>query len=441
MPRGNLISLSVMFVFSLMCYQVGAHGKYALIFREAMSRIVAEYIRPVDEETLFNAAMTGMTSPLDQNSAYIPTFDTFRRELEQEFGGIGISVELKEETDEMTVVTPLAGTPAYEAGVQAGDVILAIDDQEVDPDKYLEAVERLRGPIGSEVTLTVRQLGSDEPKKITIRRDTIRVSSVLGDSHIGDGQWKFTLDSHPRIALIRIETFGDHTAAEFKSALEEIDGQVDGLIIDLRNNAGGYLDSAVEIVDMFLDEGMIVSTQTRDFEVRYSRTASPRTTVVSPNLPVVVLSNRFSASASEIVAAALQDHDRATIVGERSFGKGTVQSVRPLDGDRRAIKITTATYHRASGENIHRFPDYEADDPWGVKPNEGYEIELPDEELEKVLRARRLRDVDRTNFADPSVLEKREMTEAERELIGFEDPQLQKAIEVIEAIEAARADR
>lgn len=436
MPRGNLISLSVMFVFSLMCYQVGAHGKYALIFREAMSRIVAEYIRPVDEETLFNAAMAGMTSPLDQNSAYIETFDTFRRELDQEFGGIGISVELKQETEEMTVVTPLAGTPAYEAGVQAGDVILAIDDQEVDPDKYLDAVERLRGPIGSEVTLTVRQLGSDEPKKITIRRDTIRVSSVLGDTHIEKGRWNFTLESHPRIGLIRIETFGDHTAAEFKAALAEIDGKVDGLIIDLRNNAGGYLDSAVAIADLFLDEGMIVSTKTRSFEV--SRSASPRKTVVPPNLPVVVLSNRFSASASEIVAAALQDHGRATVVGERSFGKGTVQSVRPLDGDRRAIKITTATYHRASGENIHRFPDYEEDDLWGVKPSAGYEIELPDEELEKVLRARRLRDVDRTNFADPSVLEQREMSDTERELIGFEDPQLMKAIEVIEAAQADR---
>lgn len=434
MPRGNLIVICVAFVVAMICYQSAAQSRYALMFQQGMRTISDFYVRPVENEDLFNAAMEGLTAPLDQNSVYIapPRYSNFRRELGQEFGGIGVHVDFDEETREMVIITPLAGAPAYEAGIQAGDIVLAIDGVDLNGEDFDKSLERLHGETGTPVTLTVRHIGQEDPVDITMTRANIMVESVMGDTHGEGGKWDFHLASNPKIGYIRVDSFGDRTAEDFEFALEQIDEEAEGLIIDMRGNAGGYLTAAIQMVDMFIDQGDIVTTRTRNNRIRDVYEASSGGTIVPKDLPIVVMVNRFSASASEIFAAALQDHGRATVVGERSFGKGTVQSIFPLDGDRRAMKITTATYWRPNGSNIHRFPDSKEEDDWGVTPDEGGEMELDDETLTKVIKARRLHDVDRTNFSNPDEANEREISDEEKELLDFEDPQLQLAIEVIE---------
>lgn len=434
MPRGNLIVICVAFVVAMICYQSAAQSRYALMFQQGLRTISDYYVRPVEDEDLFNAAMEGLTAPLDQNSVYIapPRYSNFRRELGQEFGGIGVHVDFDEETREMIIITPLAGAPAYKAGIQAGDIVLAIDGVDLNGEDFDKSLERLHGETGTPVTLTVKHIGQEDPVDITMTRANIMVESVMGDTHGKGGMWDFHLASNPKIGYIRVDSFGDRTAEDFEAALEQIGDDAEGLIIDMRGNAGGYLTAAIQMVDMFLDEGDIVTTRTRNNRIRDVYEASSGGTLVRQNLPVVVMVNRFSASASEIFAAALQDHGRATVVGERSFGKGTVQSIFPLDGDRRAMKITTATYWRPNGSNIHRFPDSKDDDDWGVSPDEGFNLELDDETLTKVIKARRLNDVDRTNFSNPDEAAQREISDEEQALLDFEDPQLQLAIEVIE---------
>lgn len=439
MPRGNLIAICLTFVIALICYQSTAYSRYALMFQQGMQTISDFYVRPVGEEELFDAAMEGLTSPLDQNSVYIPPahYSDFRRELGQEFGGIGVQVDFNEDKRQMVIITPLAGAPAYKAGIQAGDIVLAIDGVDLNGEDFDTSLERLHGERGTPVTLTVKHIGEEEPVDITVTRANIMVESVMGDTHGKDGKWNFFLINHPKIGYIRVDSFGDRTAEDFKAALEVIPKDAEGLIIDVRGNAGGYLNAAIQMVDMFIESGDIVTTRSRDNQIREVYRANSSHTIVPQDLPVVVMVNRFSASASEIFAAALQDHDRATVIGERSFGKGTVQSIFPfpLDADSRALKITTATYWRPNGTNIHRFPDAKEEDDWGVRPDEGWELDLDDETLKKVIRARRLHDIDRTNFADPSLAEGREISDDEQSLLDFEDPQMQMAVEVIEKAE------
>jgi len=434
MPRGNLIVICIAFLVALVCYQSAAQTRYALMFQQGMRTISDFYVRPVDEEELFDAAMGGLTVPLDRNSSYIapPRYSNFRRELGQEFGGIGVHIDFDEEAREMVIISPIAGAPAYEAGIRAGDVVLAIDGVQLNGEEFQDSLERLHGETGTPVTLTVKHMGQEEPVDITMTRANIMVESVLGDTHGKGGKWDFHLANHPQIGYIRVESFGDRTAEDFEAALEQIDDDAQGLIIDMRRNAGGYLTGAIQMVDMFIDQGDIVTTRTRNNRIRDVYEASSGGTLFPQDIPIVVMVDRASASASEIFAAALQDHGRAVVVGERSYGKGTVQSIFPLDGDRRAMKITTATYWRPNGSNIHRFPDSTEEDDWGVSPDQGWELELDDETLTKVIKARRLNDIDRTNFEDPAAASEREISDEEQELLDFEDPQLQLAIEVIE---------
>lgn len=434
MPRGNLIVICVAFVVAMICYQSAAQSRYALMFQQGLRTISDFYVRPVEQEDLFNAAMAGLTAPLDQNSNYIapPRYSNFRRELGQEFGGIGVHVDFDEETREMVIISPLAGAPAYDSGIQAGDIVLAIDGVDLNGEDFDKSLKRLHGATGTPVTLTVKHIGQDELVDITMTRANIMVESVMGDTHGDGGGWDFHLASQPSIGYIRVDSFGDRTAEDFEAALEQIGDDAEGLIIDMRGNAGGYLEAAIQMVDMFLDEGDIVTTRTRNNRIREVRRASSGVTIIPKDLPVVVMIDRYSASASEVFAAALQDHQRAIVVGERSYGKGTVQSIFPLDGDRRALKITTATYWRPNGSNIHRFPDSKEEDDWGVTPDEGRTLELDNDTLKNIFKARRLRDVDRTNFANPAAAGEREISDEEQELLDFEDPQLQLAIEVIE---------
>jgi carboxyl-terminal processing protease len=247
---------------------------------------------------------------------------------------------------------------------------------------------------------------------IPIVRDLIKVESVLGDLRGPDKKWDFMADKENKIAYIRLNTFSKTAAAELKEVVQglEKDG-VRGLVLDLRNNPGGLLRAAVEISDLFLNEGVIVSTKGRNHKDEVYR-AKPEGTLLSApgrEVPIAVLINKYSASASEILAAALQDHKRAVVVGERSYGKGSVQNIILMEGESSALKLTTASYWRPSGKNIHRFPDkkdFEAakidPDEWGVKPDPGYAVKLSDEERLEYMVYRNERDVVRNGPKPPA---------------------------------------
>ena len=267
----------------------------------------------------------------------------------------------------LRVIAPMVNTPAYEAGILAGDQIVEIDGQSAEgmsPDK---AAEFLMGRPGTDVKLSVLHEGSEDPEPISITRAIIEVPTVIGDRRKPDDRWDFMLDKDKKIGYIRIVTFSQNTPDELKKALEQLKEEgAKGLIVDLRDDPGGLLSAAVEISDMFLDSGEIVSTKGRN--TPHGGTTLKRTALYE-DLPMAVIVNQNSASASEILAAALQDHKRAVIVGQRSYGKGSVQNIIDLDGGKSVLKLTVASYYRPSGENIHRFKNAKTSDKWGVSPN------------------------------------------------------------------------
>lgn len=434
MPQRNLLLIAIAAAVSLLCYSQADRNRYSSMLTEIMSTVERNYIKPVDRNELFDHAMKGMISGLDPYSGYM-TRDEYRpfiEDIEQKFGGVGILVEINPETKRLTVMSPLFGTPAYKAGLKPGDTIMTIDGKDTENLEFREAVKLMKGDPGTQVTLGVLHRGENDVVDFKLTRELIQTESVLGDQRTEGARWDFHLQEDPRIAYIRIQGFGDKTAGEVKAALTNDDGKFDdyqGVILDLRGNPGGTLLSAIEICDMFLDSGVIVSTRTRGGVEDDSYEAEPGV-VVPKDIPVVVLVNHYSASASEIVAACLQDHDRAQVVGERTWGKGTVQNVIEIDqGAKGAVRLTTSSYWRPSGVNIHRDPDSKDTDTWGVSPSEGMEVKLTDEEAEKVIKARAARDMYRPY--EKKTEEQKPDTEATKEE-SFDDPQLRKAIEYLQ---------
>ncbi|RLJ41443.1 carboxyl-terminal processing protease [Litoreibacter meonggei] len=312
------------------------------LFGDIFERIRAQYVEDVDEGELIEAAINGMLTSLDPHSSYLPPkdFDDMRTQTSGEFGGLGI--EVTQEDGYVKVVSPMDGTPADEAGMESGDFITTVDGKSLLGLTLEEAVEMMRGPVGSEILLMVVREGVDEPFEVSIVRDTIKLTAVRtrleGDS-----------------VVLRVTTFNRQTFPNLKEGLakqiEEAGGEdkVNGIVLDLRNNPGGLLTQAIAVSDAFLDKGEIVSTRgrnPRDSE-RYNATEGD----LSNGKPIVVLINGGSASASEIVAGALQDHRRAVVVGEKSFGKGSVQTVVPVRGDG-AMRLTTSRYYTPSGRSI-----------------------------------------------------------------------------------------
>jgi carboxyl-terminal processing protease len=361
------------------------------LFVETYEQIGVNYVRDVDRRELMEAAIQGMLNHLDQYSSYIPpqSVRRFDQTIEQEFGGIGIQVNGL--GGRLTVVSPLPGTPAWRAGVRSGDVIEEVDGKSTEGYTVQDAVGALQGPPGRPVVLGVRRPGEEELRQLRMLREVIQVPTVHGDSYDPEGNWKFMLNPEQKIGFVRISHFSKRTTEELEQA---IDGLVEdglrGLILDLRNNPGGLLESAIEIADLFLEEGKIVSVKGRNVPER-SWDARRRGTY--ENFPMVVLVNRYSASASEVVSAALQDNERAMVVGERTWGKGSVQNVIRMEGGDAALKLTTASYFRPSGVNIHRFPDSKPEDNWGVSPSEGMKVSLSPDEWDTWYTDRRQRDV------------------------------------------------
>ena len=312
------------------------------LFGDIFERIRAQYVEEVDEGDLIEAAINGMLTSLDPHSSYLSPEDAegMKVQTSGEFGGLGI--EVTQEEGFVKVVSPIDGTPADEAGVESGDFITHVDGESLLGLTLDEAVEMMRGPVGSEIVITVAREGEDEPLEISIIRDTIKLTAVR--SRVEGTS-----------VVLRVTTFNRQTspnlASGIKEQIEEAGGmdKVNGFILDLRNNPGGLLTEAIAVSDAFLESGEIVSTRGRNPEdgERYNATAGDLT----GGKPIVVLINGGSASASEIVAGALQDHRRAIVVGTKSFGKGSVQTVMPLRGEG-AMRLTTARYYTPSGRSI-----------------------------------------------------------------------------------------
>ena len=390
MPRRNLAIILIAAILSIACYGRAQRNRFASLFAEAVHRISSSYVREVDERQLFEDAMQGMLGQLDPYSTYIgpEQYLEFKSDIDQEFGGIGIIVSPNPKTKHLLVLSPIVGTPAHQAGLLAGDTIVKVDDMDIDNFTMAETVKHLRGKPGTDVRLSVLHRGDDEAIEVTITRAVIKVPSVLGDTIRQDGSWNFVLESQSNVGYIRLTTFGERTIEELESAIQSLDtDHLVGLILDLRSNAGGLLEAATATCDMFINQGEIVTLRGRSALVRDRRVASQGTTV-DTDLPLAVLINKYSASASEIVAACLQDHNRAVIVGERSYGKGTVQNVIPLELGKSVMKLTTATFWRPSNKNIHRAKDADDDGDWGVTPNEGYLVALSEEEFRQLILAR-----------------------------------------------------
>lgn len=361
------------------------------ILTDTVDQVDRNYVKEIGRRELIEAAIQGVMNRLDPYSMYIGPQEVaqFRSSVESEFGGIGIHVST--ETGDLRVMSPIYGSPAYRAGILPGDRILEIDGKPTAGLTHDEAVARVKGKEGTSVELTILHPGGKKREKIVLKREIVRVETVLGDRHRDDDTWDFMYDPQARLGYLRVSAFSRETAHELEKALEELKSrQVRAVILDLRFNPGGLLGSAIEVCDLFLSEGRIVSTRGRNTPERVWDAHKPS---ILENVPMVLLVNRYSASASEIVAGCLQDHKRVIVMGERTWGKGSVQNIVELEDGRSALKLTTATFHRPSGKNIHRFPDAKEQDVWGIVPDAGFDLRLSDREQADLMADRRERDI------------------------------------------------
>jgi carboxyl-terminal processing protease len=428
MPRRNVYVLLIITLMGLACAaKASRHGRQMVYAMDEIKRLSLE---PLTEQQIFEGALQGMMSRLDDYSVYISPqeLSRFQEELEGEFGGVGIEMLLDQETKDLVVVSPLQNSPALRAGIRTGDKIVRIDGKSTQGLSLEDARERMRGQPGEPVKLGVLHLGETEPVDIEIERAVIQVDTVVGDTRSADGSWNFFLEGADRIGYVRIDSFAYRTDEELERALKWlVEHKLRGLILDLRNNPGGRLDSAINICDLFIeptgsDRGEIVSTRGRDGETLGVEYATPG---AYRGFPMVVLVNQLSASASEIVAACLQDHGRAVVVGQRSYGKGTIQQILDLEPGMGQLKLTTASYWRPSGRNIHRTRDAKDSDPWGVSPDAGMEVKLDDKQLAELAQWR----LDRLGPLRGN--EKEDLDDFRR------DPQLARAVEYLEERAAA----
>ena len=333
------------------------------LFGEVLERVRSDYVEKPDDPKLIESAINGMLTALDPHSAYLTPkhFRDMQVQTRGEFGGLGIEVTM--ENGVVKVVAPIEDTPAARAGLMSGDLITHLDKEQILGLTLQEAVEKMRGPVNSPITLTVVRKGTEDPFDVKVTRDVIHINPVKYNAEGDD------------VGYIRVTTFNEQTTANLQKAVEDLKKQLGqnlkGYIIDLRNNPGGLLDQAISVSDAFLDQGAIVLTRGRNLEE--TQRSNARQGDITDGQKIIVLINGGSASASEIVAGALQDHHRATILGTRSFGKGSVQTIIPL-GSNGALRLTTARYYTPSGRSIQAK---------GIEPEVVVEEELPDDLKQK----------------------------------------------------------
>jgi carboxyl-terminal processing protease len=313
------------------------------LFGDVFERVRADYVEKPDDSKLIETAINGMLAGLDPHSSYMDpkSFRDMQVQTRGEFGGLGIEVTMEDGL--IKVVAPIDDTPAAKAGVMANDLITKLDEEQVQGLTLNQAVEKMRGPVNTKIKLTIMRKGQDKPVEVTLTRETIRVRAVRSNIKGDD------------IGYIRLTQFNEQTTENLKKAIGEITAKVSkdklkGYVIDMRNNPGGLLDQAISVSDAFLQKGEVVSTRGRNAEETQRFNARPGD--LTDTKPIIVLINGGSASASEIVAGALQDHRRATVIGTRSFGKGSVQTIIPLGSGNGALRLTTARYFTPSGRSI-----------------------------------------------------------------------------------------
>jgi carboxyl-terminal processing protease len=365
--------------------------KYLRIFTDALRIIKENYVEQVSMKDLIYGALNGMTKSLDPFSSFFTPkqYESFRQETEGEFGGVGIEIGM--EKGRPVVISPIEGTPAFRAGIKAGDVILEVNGEDTSNMSLIDVVQRIRGKVGTKVQLTIYRKGMEKPMKIELERALIKIESVRWTT-LGD------------VGYIKLSQFNENVSVQVERALKELTSQkVKGVILDLRNDPGGLLSEAVNVADLFLPEGrLVVYTRSRNGETQ--KYFARRKPAVPDELPVIVLINKGSASASEIVAGALQDYKRAVILGEKSFGKASVQNIIPLE-DGSALKLTVAHYYTPLGRLIHNK---------GIVPDVQVAMDENQEEaLQEAIRQKRLE-------GKNGLI-----------LIPEKDPQLSKAIELI----------
>jgi carboxyl-terminal processing protease len=385
------------------------------LFARVLSLVKENYVEEPDDKSLIYGAIKGMLNSLDPHSSFMDP--DFFREMEIEtkgsFGGLGIEITIKDSI--LTVVAPIEGTPADKAGMKAGDQVIRIDGKSTKGITLMEAVKKLRGKPGTKVTLSIMRENLDRLWEVTIVRSEIKLKSVRYEI------------LEPGYGYIRINSFQERTGSDFRETLNKLESEEEmaGLILDMRNNPGGLLDSAVEVADEFIDSGIIVKTDVRKATMDSKYTAKKGKKHGS--YPMIVLINEGSASASEIVAGALQDHHRAIILGKKSFGKGTVQSILPL-GDGSALKLTTAKYYTPSGRSIQAT---------GIVPDIDVDQKLV---LNKTTPAKRYLEKDLEGHFEPEGAPEKLQTPAEEgeeespetlPQVEVEDTQLQRALDLL----------
>ncbi len=432
MPRRNLHWLFLIALVSMTCYQKVPASRFGRVIADAVDHVHRHYYKPVDDLSLFEGAMDGMMNRLDKNSVYISAAgkSEFEEGINKEFAGLGIAVVLDPETKQLIVLRPLLDSPAHAAGVRAGDRIVKIEGTGTQSMSLQDAVERLRGKVGSPVTISIQHCGAAQAVDLTLVRKVIHEDTVQGESRTSDGNWIFMLGGRDGIGYIRIAGFAEaesdnagerSTVADLKAALEPLAKQhLRGLVLDLRGNPGGSLRSAVEVCDLLVSSGEIVTTRDREGRTLHAYLASGKAPYTG--FPIATLVNGNSASASEIVAACLQDHGRSVVIGQRSYGKGTVQEVIDMGHSLGVLKLTIATYWRPSGKNIDRRRDDPKNTAWGVSPDEGYEVPVDKAERERLERWRQDRELAQANGAKAAKDSKEEVP----------DRVLLKAVEYLE---------
>lgn len=374
---------------------------------DVLAKVDEEYVRkltPEEKQKLVERMIDGGLEKLDPHSQYFAESDytQFKTVSDGEFGGVGVLISKDPKTGVLMVESPLPSSPAYDAGVLAGDLIRKVDGQSTE----LMTIEGLRvaikGAVGTPVTLNLVRLGAGEPFDVVLKRAVVQISPVKGfaRSAADPTKWDWLADKGAGIALVRLSTFSERSEEEVRRAVAEAEAAgARALVLDLRDNPGGLLAQAAAVSDLFLTGGAIVSTGDKrggaDAPPRRVFDAKAEGTILEPadEHPIAVLVNRQSASASEIVAAALQDRGRAVVVGGRSYGKGSVQKVFPLGEGSAAVKLTTEVWMTPSGKNLNRGLEDTEKDEWGVKPDPGFEVQLTDADL--LAYVKHVRELDR----------------------------------------------
>ena len=386
------------------------------VFSDVLDIVKENYVQEVSDEELIEGSISGMLKTLDPHSSYLNP-DAYRElqvETKGSFGGIGIEITIRNGV--LTVVSPLEGTPAYELGIEAADQILRVDGEPTKEMTLMEAVKKMRGPKGTNVVLTIMREGFTKPKDFVITRATIAIKSVR------------TKTLEPGYGYLRLSQFQSTTMKDLRQALAKLEKEnepMKGLILDLRNNPGGLLDQAVKVSDEFLNEGLIVYTggrlKSQDMRFEAHMNSKPHA------YPIVILVNEGSASAAEIVAGALQDHKRAVVVGVKTFGKGSVQTVMPLRNGA-ALRLTTAIYYTPSGHSIQAK---------GIEPDIVVKRVLPTEQEDENERLRVIREEDLKNHMDAEKKKKSEESDQQAKIKEQleKDNQLARALDVLKSWE------